>query len=407
MSDFSTRYVKLVLAVGEHDPSYVDAYYGPPELKEEVQNEKRSLDQIAGDARDLIVSLKGAAPGGGELDRLRHRFLIRQTEALVSRVEMMLGKALTFDEESMALYDAVAPHYSEEHFEAVLRDLDRALPGEGSAPAKYEAFRAQFVIPREKLDQVFRTAIDECRARTRERLHLPPEEDFTVEYVSGRPWSAYNWYQGNFRSVIQVNTELPIFIDRAIDLAAHEGYPGHHVYNMLLEKSLARDRGWTEFTVYPLYSPMSLIAEGSANYGIDVAFPGEERVRYEAKALFPIAGLDPGKAGHYYAVHELAHKLSYAGNEAARLYLNGEIDAAQAAEWLTRYALFEPARAAQRVRFFDTYRSYVINYNLGRDLVGRYVESRGGTADQADRRWKIFEDLLSSPRLASDLKRDG
>ena len=32
-------------------------------------------------------------------------------------------------------------------------------------------------------------------------------------------------------------------------------------------------------------------------------------------------------------------------------------------------------RAAQRVRFFDQYRSYVINYNLGKDLVRTFIES--------------------------------
>jgi hypothetical protein len=55
------------------------------------------------------------------------------------------------------------------------------------------------------------------------------------------------------------------------------------------------------------------------------------------------------------------------------------------------------------VRFFDQYRSYVINYNLGRDLVEAYIVKRGGTADQPERRWAEFEALLSSPRLPSGL----
>ena len=50
----------------------------------------------------------------------------------------------------------------------------------------------------------------------------------------------YNWYKGNLRSVIQVNTDLPLAVDRAIDLACHEGYPGHHVYNALLEQRLVK-----------------------------------------------------------------------------------------------------------------------------------------------------------------------
>ena len=163
-----------------------------------------------------------------------------------------------------------------------------------------------------------------------------------------------------------------------------------------------RDRGWTEFTVYPLFSPQSLIAEGTANYGIEVAFPGSERVAFERESLYPAAGLDPSKAAEYAAIASLADRLAYAANEAARRYLNKEIDRAAAAEWLTRYALMSPARAEQRTRFFDTYRSYVINYNLGKDLVKQFVESRSGGSPEG--RWKEFERLLASPRLPSALR---
>ncbi len=199
-----------------------------------------------------------------------------------------------------------------------------------------------------------------------------------------------------------MNTDLPIYIDRAIDLACHEGYPGHHVYNVLLEKNLVRDRGWMEFTVYPLFSPQSLIAEGTANYGIEIAFPEEERLAYEEQVLFPAAGLDPREVRDYYAVQALVARLAYAGNEAARRYLNGEIDAAQAAAWLEKYALMPKDRAAQRVRFFDQYRSYVINYNLGKDMVRDYIEKRA-SADSAVR-WQEFGRLLASPRLPSGLR---
>ena len=95
-------------------------------------------------------------------------------------------------------------------------------------------------------------------------------------------------------------------------------------------------------------------------------------------------------------------ELSYAGNEAARKYLNGEISADSAAHWLTTYSLMEPERAKQRVRFIDTYRSYVINYNYGKDLVGDYVQKRAG--QDASARWREFGALLSSPRLPSGLK---
>ncbi|HAL55322.1 MAG TPA: hypothetical protein DCP63_02295 [Bacteroidetes bacterium] len=319
---------------------------------------------------------------------------------------MLGGRTYAFDEEAKALYDVIPPSYSEDHFRNLLKDLGALLPGVSTVSQRYDAFKKDFIIPSEKLAVVFRAAIEEARNRTIKHVELPPDEHFTVEHVSGKSWSGYNWYKGNNHSLIQLNTDLPIYIDRAVDLAAHEGYPGHHVYNTLLESNLMRKRGWVEFSVYALFSPQSLIAEGSANYGIDVAFPGEDRVAFERTALFPLAGLDSSRAEVYYRIMELSAKLNYAGNEAARNYLNGTMTRNDAVHWLETYALMSPGRAAQRVRFIEQYRSYVINYNLGQDMVRRHVEAHGGTADQPARRWDVFKELISSPRLPSGLTQE-
>jgi hypothetical protein len=221
--------------------------------------------------------------------------------------------------------------------------------------------------------------------------------------VTGQSWSAYNWYQGNFTSVIQLNTDLPITIDRAVDLAAHEGYPGHHVYQCLLEQALVRGRGWPEFTVYPLFSPQSLVSEGTANFGVDVAFPGDERLAFERDHLYELAGLDPDSALAFQTSQRLVDDLAYAGTEAARRYLDGELDQDGAIEFLMRWSMSPRDRARQRIAFFDRYRSYVINYTLGKDLVSAYIERRGGTASRPDVRWTEFGKLLASPRLPSGL----
>ena len=286
----------------------------------------------------------------------------------------------------------------------MLDELGRLLSGTGNVSGRLERYKQLFVIPKEKLDAVFKAAIAEGRRRTLQHIALPSTESFTVEYVNNKPWSGYNWYKGNSFSVIQVNTDLPIFIDRAVDLACHEGYPGHHVYNMLMEKNLFRERGWMEFSVYPLFSPQSLIAEGSANFGIEVALPGDERVHFERDVLFPIAGLDPSKAEEYYKIQSVKAKLDYAGNEAARNYLGGKWSKQDAVEWLVTYALFAPERAMQRIGFIERYRSYVINYNLGQDMVRTYIENRGGDAAHIELRWKLFEELLSQPHTPSDLR---
>jgi hypothetical protein len=407
MNALAERYVKLVLAVGQYDADYVDAYYGPPAWRKAAESAKRPLVEIDREAAAVESALVAAKPAQSaeEALRLRHEYLTRQLGALRARVAMLEGKKFTFDEESRALYDAVAPRHEESEFDAVLKELESRLPGPGTLSERLERFRARFVIPKDRLDATFKAAIQGCRSRTVAHLQLPPGESFSVEYVTNKSWSGYNWYQGNYRSVIQVNIDLPIFADRAIDLACHEGYPGHHVYNVLLEKMLVRDRGWVEFSVYPLRSPQSLIAEGSANYGIDIAFPRPERLRFERTTIFPAAGLDPSTVEDYYAVLSLTDRLSYAGNEAARRYLNGLIDAAAAAQWLERYGLYSSPRAQQRIRFIDQYGSYVINYNLGKDMVARYVESESGGQDDAARRWDVFTRLLSSPRLPSGLAR--
>ena len=66
--------------------------------------------------------------------------------------------------------------------------------------------------------------------------------------------------------------------------------------------------------------------------------------------------------------------------------------------------MYTKPRAEQRLKFIEQYRSYVINYNLGKDLVRQYVERRMGSDKTPQRRWREFIALLSSPRLPSGLK---
>jgi hypothetical protein len=405
MNALAERYVRLVLALGQHDPDYVDAYYGPAEWRTEAERAKVPLNEIDAAAADLAVDLNTIAPPASapELSRLRHQFVARQLAALRARVAILNGAKMRFDAESRALYDAVAAVHTDEEFLGVLAQLDERLPGAGALLDRYEAFRSRFVIPRERLDATFRAAIDGCRARTLKHVRLPQDESFTVEYVTKKSWSAYNWYKGGFRSVIQVNTDLPIHAGTVVTLACHEGYPGHHVYNVLLERNFVRDRDWHELSVYPLFSPQSLIAEGTAEFGVRVAFPGPERLAFATDVIFPAAGLDPSSAAAYYEVVDLVRTLSYAPVEAARRYLDGQRDAAGTASWLETYALQSPERAAQQIRFVDQYRTYLINYTAGEDMVERWVESQGGTASNPERRWELFADLISSLRLPSSL----
>jgi hypothetical protein len=170
----------------------------------------------------------------------------------------------------------------------------------------------------------------------------------------------------------------------------------------LLEAKLARGRGWVEYTVYPLYSPQSFIAEGSANYGIELAFPGAEKLGYETATLYPLAGLAAGDAAAFAALQEAMKDLAGARFTIARDYLERRIDRARAIELAQKYQLVSKARAEQSVRFTEQYRSYVINYGLGLDMVRSAVE-RAGADPRA--RWAAMEKILSEPTLPGDLQR--
>ncbi len=404
LDSLSEDYVRLGLAWGEHDAAYVDAYYGPPAWREEAKRDAASAGQLQQRAQELAAKLSNTPVPSVEIEAQRRTYLIKQLEAMRTRMEMLTGTRLPFDVESQRLFDAQAPTHDEAYFADMLKELDAALPGAGSTSERYVAYREKMIIPPAKLDAVFKRAVAACRERTLAHIKLPPEETFTVEYVKDKPWGGYNFYQGGYRSLIQVNTDLPIYIDRALDLACHEGYPGHHVYSTLLEQHLVRERHWQEFTMLPLFSPQALIAEGSANYGIELAFPGDERWQFERDELYPLAGLDPAQAERYYRVTRLAAKLEFAVNEAARQYLDGKIDAKTATSWLERYGLMSSQRAQQRMSFIDTYRAYVINYNVGLELVRQHIETVGGADGHA--RWKAFETLISTPQLASGLRKE-
>jgi hypothetical protein len=231
-------------------------------------------------------------------------------------------------------------------------------------------------------------------------IPLPRGESFTLEFVTHQSWSGYNWYQGRYRSLIQVNTDFPVRMSRAVDLGCHEGYPGHHVYNMLLERILSRGRNWVEFTVYPLYSPQSFIAEGTANYGIELAFPGPERAAFEREVLYPLAGLSSGDADAYAALQGAMRQLSGARFTIASDFVDGRITRDEAIALTQRYGLVSRARAEQVVAFNAHYRAYVINYGLGQAMVRAAIEATGSTPAA---RWAAMWWILSGPTIPADL----
>jgi hypothetical protein len=395
-------YVKLQLAIGEKEEGYIDAYYGPPEWQAQAKTSAETPAGLTQRAGVLTVRLKSLRDDRLDpMERRRRDFLLAQLKAASTRLAMMQGAKYPFADEAEALFGVRPGLKPLSAYDPVLDRIERLVPGKGPLADRVDAFQERFTIPKDRLEPVMRAAIAECRRRTAGHIALSANERFTLEFVTGKSWGGYNWYKGDSSSLIQINTDLPVRIGRAVDLGCHEGYPGHHVYNMLLEQKLAKARGWVEFTLYPLYSPQSFIAEGSANYGIELAFPRDEQLEFETRILYPLAGLPAASAPQYLALQRATQNLAGARFTIAADYLDGRISRARAVELTRKYQLYSPARAEKSVAFIDQYRSYVINYGLGLDMVRSAVERAG---PDPRTRWARMEKLLSEPTLPTDLE---
>lgn len=372
LNEAATQYVKLGLELGEYDKDYVDAYLGPQEWQTHAKAQLRSKQQLASDISQLLQQLETIDVTNQTL-KLRHKALFRNVRAMDVRARMLLGETFSFAEEAKLIYDTTIPKYDLKKFDQVLSEINQLVPGDGDLAQRVDAFRTQFAIADEKVSEVVDLAIAECRKRSAQYISLPSNESFELQYVTDKSWSGYNWYQGDNKSLMQINQDFPMQIERAIVLGCHEGYPGHHVWNVLIENNLLNTKGWIEYSIFPLFSPYALIAEGSANYGVELAFPDNQKVLYEKDFLFPIAGLNPAKAIVLDKLNKLTEQLSHSITATAQLYLNAEISREEAIEQRRKYALVSKAKAEQSVRFIEQYRAYVLNYNLGKDIVSDYI----------------------------------
>lgn len=393
-------YVRLTLEIGEREPGYVDAYYGPAEWQADAKAHPRTVSELGQAAAALTARLQALpADDADPLFAQRRTYLLAHVAAASARLRMLAGEKMSFQDEAEALFGIRPELRPLSSFDPILARIDALVPGEGDLAERVTAFKAHYVIPKDRLQPVMDAAIAECRRRTLAHIALPANESFTLAFVGDKPWSGYNYYQGGAASKIEINADFPIYTERAIDLGCHEGYPGHHVYNSLLEQTFVRGRGWVEMSVYPLFSPMSFIAEGSANYGIDLAFPGDEGLRFEQAVLFPLAGLDAATAEKKAELQGLLRGLERAEYTIADDYLSGRVDRETSIARLMKYSLASRDKATQRLRFIDTYRSYIINYGLGRDTVEAWVERQGPD------HWRGMQTLLASQTLPVDLLR--
>jgi hypothetical protein len=396
-NDLAEQYVRLVLSMGTHDADYVDAYFGPAEWRREAESNPAELAVISDTARTLADEAASIDTSSSErLVKLRQAFLVSHLRSLSAFAKFRDGERKSFDEESLALFGFVAPTYPKEYYDEAIADLEESLPGEGPLHERIDAVRQSVRIPDQHIETAVRAGIEECRRRTLDQITLPKHESFEMELVTDKPWSAYNWYQGSAHSLIQVDVSKPAYIGSPIRLGCHEGYPGHHTFNALLEAEYVTKRGWVEFVVLPLFSPFAVIAEGSGNYAETIAFPETGRKEFFREHILPLTGISADSMNEYEALRSKLDAIRYASIEAARNYLDGKWDKKTTTEWLIKYAMANPNTIDSTFSFWDRYRSYVINYVLGEDLVRQYVERENPDGDVKDN-WVAFAKLISLP----------
>jgi len=385
-------YVKLVLAVGRHDALYVDAYYGPPAWRAEAATGGPvPLPTLLERARALRREIAMVA---GPPDR--KRYLDKQLVAIEAHLRRLSGERMTLTEECRALYDANPPRHDVAEFRAAHEALQKLVPGTGPLGPRIDALRKAVYVPREAIEKTLRLALDAARTANAPFVKLPPSESFETVLVSGKPWGAYNWYLGGFKSRIELNTDLPTELNGLLGTMCHEGYPGHHVYNVLLEDRLVKGRGWVEYTVYPLYSPQSLLAEGTANVGIDLVFTDDARRRVLTETLGKAAGVPAESILALDRIRDALRPLKHVNGEAARMLLDEGRPESEVAAFIATWGLVTDDRAAKSVQFAKTYRSYVFNYSLGEEIVRAWI----GTGPNRRER---FYGLLDRPVVPTDL----
>jgi hypothetical protein len=367
------RFVRLALEIDKHRPGYVDAYFGPEDWKTQAQqNGQQSLSTLTDQTRQLEKDLSLA----DALDPQRRDYLARHLTAMRMSLRLLSGEKVSLAEEAEALYDIRPTWLDEQIFEEGHKLLEEVLPSGGSLRDRMAAWKQSLEIPIEKAREILPVIIQKLRTLTDQKFNLPAEESFSVEFVSDQPWMAYNWYLGNSKSRIEINTDIPIRVSVLPALMAHEGYPGHHTELSIKEKKLVDELGYYEFTAILLNVPSSVMAEGIATSALDALLTEDEQEEWLREELLPYAGMAHIDPKRILAVNKAGRKMSgVSGNAAFMLHDEGKSEA-EIIQYLQRYGLASEKEARQTIRFISDPldRSYTFTYHVGHDLLAELFQ---------------------------------
>lgn len=365
--DWGERFVRLTLAMDEHIPGYVDAYFGPEEWKTKAkQAGKLSLTELTDQVDQLATEISQT----DNLSPQREDFLARHVIAMQMSLRLLCGEKVSLADEVEAIYDVRPTWKDESNFEEAHKLLDEVLPSGGSLKERTLEWERSIEISVERVKELLPLIVKRLRTITNQKFNLPDGDSFTIEFVSNQPWSAYNWYLGYFRSRIDINTDLPLRIDFLPALMAHEGYPGHHTDLTIKERLLVQSLKYYEFTVNLVNAPSALMAEGIATTALKTVMSDDELEEWFREELLPASGLSHIDPKRILAISKAGRKLNgIAGNAAFMLHDQNKSEA-EISQYLQRYALSSEKEARQTINFISNplYRSYIFTYHVGHDL---------------------------------------
>jgi len=351
---------------------FVDYYYGPPEWKAEAEAEKPA-DELVRDAMSLEDTL---VEQGFEAHRAI--YLEKQVGALETVCRKLNGETFSLEEEVQRCFDIHPERIPESQFEQGLALLDEALPGNGSLPERLQGWRNRYQLVREKsgllLNFMLRAAAETLR-RTQAFVNLPADEGSEVQIVSDKVYMGENWYLGNYRSQVELNTDLPTDLNGLLDFMCHEGYPGHHTEFVLKEQRLFRERGYLEQSIFPIISPQSVISEGIATSACEMLFSPEEAEQWLAKHIYPEAGIEPDTVD-IAKLRKALELLEYpVGGNAAFLLHEGRSDD-EVMQYLIKYSMVPDEEVLKYLEFLKVpfQQAYIFTYFYGRQLMKPWLQ---------------------------------
>jgi hypothetical protein len=367
MDEIARDYLELALSLERHVEGFVDAYFGPPEIKAAVDAAPpRPLGELAGQAARLLAAVE-AEDGSPQ----RQEYLAAQVRAMQVVIDKAAGRELDFQTEVERTFDITPAMVDESTFAAAHAELERALPGSGPLRERLEDWRKSQELAPDRVLPVFELALAETRRRTLDLFELPAGEDLSMQVVRDQPWSAYNWYLGNYRSRIDLNSDLPLRASAAVPLLAHEAYAGHHTEHAIKEQKLYREEGRAEHAVQLLLAPECVLSEGIADSAREILFDDESLIAFLGDVLYPAAGLPGFDVERQILVDCAAQGLGgVSGNAALLLHREGRpVEEVQA--YIEHWSLRTAREALQTLKFIQNrlYRSYVFNYALGKQLL--------------------------------------